>query len=263
MNNIIYFDISSFIILAIFVVALLARRQVRDRANTILLILIELATLATLGDFMAAYIENGNEASETARIMANAFNYLFFVAQNLIFPVYTLYVYATIDIWHIYKSDKKLRILWWSVLGVAGLILATNPFTHLVFEIVEPVVYVRRPLVAVYYITSVFYAAWAMGVIIKYRDIVRKDKIQTLFVLYPMVISTVIIQLFKPELLVEMLGVSMAVLFFMIVLQRHEYQIDPITGAMKYATSMERIATIFKMHKPITIILIKIVNNNN
>jgi len=263
MNNIIYFDISSFIILAIFVVALLARRQVRDRANTILLILIELATLATLGDFMAAYIENGNEASETARIMANAFNYLFFVAQNLIFPVYTLYVYATIDIWHIYKSDKKLRILWWLVLGVAGLILATNPFTHLVFEIVEPVVYVRRPLVAVYYITSVFYAAWAMGVIIKYRGIVRKDKIQTLFVLYPMVISTVIIQLFKPELLVEMLGVAMAVLFFMIVLQRHEYQIDPITGAMKYATSMERIATIFKMHKPITIILIKIVNNNN
>ncbi len=263
MNNIIYFDACAFVILAIFVVALLVRRQMRDRANSLLLILIEMAALATLADFIAGYIENNPGISASSRLIAYAFNYLYFGSQNMIFSVYTLYIYSTIDIWHVYKQNIKARIIWWTLLIVNIAVLITNPFTHLAFEVTESVVYTRRPLLAVFYVTSLAYALWGLGIIIKYRNIIRKDKVQTIIALYPIVIAGIIVQTLFPDVLIEMLGIAVAVLFFMIVLQKHEYQIDPITGAMKYATSLERITTIFKMHKPITVILVKVVNYNN
>lgn len=263
MNNIIYFDLSAFIILMIFVVTLLTKRQVRDRANTLLLILIELAALATVGDFVAANVENVTVYSDSARIMANAFNYLYFGAQNLVFPIYTLYIYASIDIWHIFKQNKTLRILWWALLITGAVVLLTNPFTHLVFEITYPVVYTRKPLVILYYVCALTFALWGLAVVIKYRSIVRRDKVLTLIILYPIVISSIIVQVLRPRCLVEMLGIACAVMFFMIVMQSHEYQIDPVVGAMKYTTSVERIKTLFKMHKPITITLIKVANYSN
>lgn len=263
MNRVIYFDVCAFVILAIFVASLLARRQVRDRANTLLLTIIELATLATLADFVAAFAENYPHLFVNSRIIASAFNYLYFGAQNLIFPMYTLYVYATIDIWHIFKQNMKARIAWWVMLSIEVLLLITNPFTHQVFEITEPAIYYRRPLIACFYLVSSLYALWALGIILKYRSIVRRDKVLTLITLYPIVISGTIVQALFPDILIEMLSISVAVLFFMIVLQKHEYQIDPITGAMKYATSLERITTIFKMHKPITVTLVKVANHSN
>ena len=263
MNNIVYFDVSAFIILAIFVVTLLTKRQVRDRANTLLLILIELATLATVADFMAAYVENMTEYTDSARILANLFNYLYFGAQNMVFPLYTLYIYASIDIWHIFVQNKKLKTVWLSLVISGVLLLLTNPLTHWVFEIVYPVVYTRRSLVALYYVYALTFAFWGLAVVIKYRNIVRKDKVLTLIILYPIVISSIIVQVLKPQYLVEMLGIACAVLFFMIAMQSHEYQIDPVVGAMKYTTSVERIKTVFNMHKPITITLIKVVNYSN
>ncbi len=263
MNNIVYFDLSAFIILAIFDVALLVKRQVRDRANTVLLILIEMATLATLADYTAAYIENISDVSGTGRTMAYLFNYLYYATQTMIFPLYTLYIYATNDIWHIFKQNNKARAVWWSLVAVNMLLLLINPFTHLVFEVTEPAIYHRRPLVIIFYITGFIFAIWGLGVIIKFKSIVKKDKILTLLILYPIVIAGVIVQALNPAILIEMLSVAVAVLFFMIVLQRHEYQIDPITGALKYTTSTERITTIFEMHKPITVILIKVANHGN
>ncbi len=263
MNNIIYFDACAFVILAIFVAALLARRQVRDRANSLLLALIELAAAATVADFVAAYVENNPDMISCSRLIADVFNYLYFCFQNMIFPVYTLYIYATVDIWHVYKQSIKARIVWWTLLVLNAAVLLLNPFTHLAFEVTDAVVYVRKPFIAIFYFTSAAFAFWGLGVIFKYRNIIRRDKVQTLMLLYPIVISGIIIQTVFPEVLMEMLSIAVAVLFFMIVLQKHEYQIDPITGAMKYSTSLERITTIFKMHKPITVILVKVVNHNN
>ena len=263
MNNVIYFDISAFIILVIFVATLLGRRQARDRANTLLLILIELATLATIGDFVSAYVENASEYTRMGYILSNVFNYLFYGAHNLLFAIYTLYTYASIDIWHIYNQSKKLKIMWWSVVVFGALLLLTNPFTHAIFEITEPVVYTRGSLIILNYIYAAFFAAWSLGVVIKYRYIVRRDKIYTIIILYPIVITAAVVQALIPEMLVEMLGVALAVLFFMIVMQRHEYQIDPVVGAMKYTTSVERIKRIFRMNKPVTIILIKVANYSN
>lgn len=263
MNNIIYFDICAFIILAIFISSMLFKKQMRDRANTMLLILMELAAIATIGDFMAAYIENYYEASDVGMLLAYAATYLFFLAHNLMFPIYTLYIYATADIWHIYKQNKATVCLWWGLVSLDIVLLIINHFTHIMFTITEDLEYVRGPFIIVYYLAAAFFGLWGLWIIIKYKGVVRHDKAATLIILYPIITSAIIIQAIWPNVLVEMLSVAVAVLFFMIVLQRHEYQIDPITGAMKYATSIERINAIFAMHKPITITFINIVNHNN
>ena len=263
MNNVIYFDISAFIILVIFDVALLARRQMRDRANTLLLIMIELATLATIADFSAAFIENMDAVSDMGYIAANAFTYLYFWAQTMIFPIYTLYIYATMDLWHIFKKNKPAKVIWCTLVTLDILLLVTNPFTHLVFELVRPAVYVRQPFLFLIYLSGFMFAGWGLGIVVQFRNVVRKDKILTILILYPIVLAAIMAQIIVPTLLIQMLGIAMAVMFFVIVMQRQEYQIDPITGAMKYTTSLERITAIFKMHKPITVILIKVANHSN
>ncbi len=263
MNNIIIFDICAFIILVIFISSMLLKKQMRDRANTILLILMELAALATISDFMAAYIENYYEAADVGLSLAYGANYIYFLTHNLMFPVYTLYIYATADIWHIYKQNRKAVYLWWGLVGFDIVLLLINPFTHIMFRLTEDLKYVRGPFIIVFYLVAAFFGLWGLWIIIRYKAIVRHDKASTLILLYPIIFSAIIIQVIWPEVLVEMLSIAVAVLFFMIVLQRHEYQLDPVTGAMKYTTSIDRINAIFNMHKPITIIFIKIANHNN
>lgn len=263
MNKIIYFDICAFIILVIFICSMLLKRQVRDRANSLLLLIIEITTLATVGDFMAAFVENTYESGRLGMILANAGNYLYFGAHNLIFPTCVLYLYATADIWHIFKQNKKAVTVWWSIIAVDSVVLLLNPLLHWVFIINENVDYIRRPGIVLYYVSGSIFGIWGLYIILKFRDILKRDKIITIIILYPIIISAVVIQAIWPDCLVELLGIAIAVLFFMIVLQRHEYQIDPITGAMKYTTSVDRITTLFKMHKPITVVIVKVVNHSN
>lgn len=263
MNNIIYFDICAFIILSIFTVSLIMSRQLRDRANTLLLVIIELALLATIGDFLAAFTENYYDPMDISIRMAYGASYLYFLTHNLMFPVYTLYIYATLDIWHKYKQSHSLRILWYVLTLAEVVVLISNMAVKNVFVITDGLVYERRPLILVFYIVAAAFAVWGLIVIIRYRTFMQKDKVITLLLLYPIVFASIIIQGIYHEYLVEMLGISIAVLFFMIVMQQHEYQIDPITGAIKYTAGVDKLRMILKMRKPVTIIVIKITNHNN
>lgn len=261
--DIMVFDVCALIICVVFFASLLLRRQVDTRANRIMLGFVLATMVAAFADYVNALIANYAPINEKSRMMLYAANFLYFAAHNLILFFYVLYVYASIDIWHIFVKSKYLLGSWLGLLGIDYFILLFNGRLFNVFYISVDVKYVRGPWIYVFYLSSFILAVWGMITIIHYRKLVNKDKLYALSSVIPMVAIGVAVQFINPHALVEMFFITSAILMFMVVVRREENQIDPITGALKYDAGLERILKSFATKKPEMVLLIKITNYNN
>ena len=238
--DIMVFDVCALIICVVFLVSVLLRKQIDTRTNRIMLGFVLATMIATLADYVNALIANYAPINERSRMMLYAVNFLYFAAHNLILFFYVLYVYASIDIWHIFVKSKYLLGSWLGLLGIDYFILLFNGRLFNVFYISMDVKYVRGPWIYVFYASSFILAVWGMITIIHYRKLVNKDKLYALSSVIPMVAIGVAVQFINPHALVEMFFITSAILMFMVVVRREENQIDPITGALKYDAGLER-----------------------
>lgn len=263
MNYIISFDIASLVILLIFLVYMLAQRQTRDRANLILLQLVVVCIVATIGEIVFATLVSSDLTGEPYRTIASIAKYIYFFFHNMVFGFYVLYTYTSFDVWHKYKNNRKLVRFWRVLILIAEGTLLTNIPIKSVFRIDENLIYHRGILIIIFYIIGFTYAIWTFLVIWKYRSMVNMAKRITLFLLYPIVTTSIVIQMFMPKYRVNLFGLALAVMLFMLVVQRQDYRKDPVTGAINFNTGVDRIKSIFIMGKPVTITLIKLVNHSN
>ena len=265
MNNsiILYFDICALGIVIIFMISNVVRGRLEERGNKILFILLWLMFFATLGDIGSGWMDNFAEPNETNIMISYVSNYVYFLTHNLILPVYVLYIYASVGIWHVFTKSAPLTNLWKLLVVVDIVELALNPLTHSVFVVDEAVNYCRRPMITVFYVIAVFFALWGIAIIVLFRKLVNVDKFIIMIGIFPIIFGAVIIQAIWSNWLVEMFAIAISLLFYMIVVQRQESMEDPITGALKYNAGINRVQKVFMTHKPVTVVLVKIVNFRN
>ncbi len=263
MNYVVSFDIVALVILSIFLVYMVAQRQTRDRANLILTQIVAMCVVATIGEVLFCFMMKSGASGTGAAVLTNIFKYMYFLTHNMVFGSYVLYTYSSFDIWHKFKNNKLLSRIWWILFATAEIITLSNIIFHGVFTLGSDMEYQRGPLLYSFYVIGFGYASWTFVVIWKYRNMAGPAKRITLFLLYPIVTASVIIQWIYPQIRTDMFGLSVAVMLFMLVIQRQDYEKDPLTGAMNFNAGIDRMKSIFSMGKPVTIILIKLVNHSN
>lgn len=262
MTNI-YYDICALAILMLFMGSVLARKQMYGRTNYIMFVMMAVSILATIGDLGGAMIEDFAPATRLSRTFCYVLNFLYFLMHNIIMPIYILYIYSSIDIWHLFIKKKSLKVLWWVVVGVDTLALFLNGFLLDVYRITPDVKYQRGPWIAVFYICAAIHAVWVLAILAKYRKIINKDKMLVLIFIAFLLMGGVIIQFIIPGMAIEMFSIALAFMFFMVVVRREEAQVDPITGAIKYNEGVERVSKNFVSRKPSNVVFIKIRNHKN
>lgn len=263
MTNVLTFDICALAIVLVFLVSTIVRKQVTGRTNFILFLIMVFIAIATACDMASGFLVDYAEKTACARLALYLVNFFYFLFHNLILPLYVLYIYSSNDLWHVLKKKEYLRLTLLALSIIPVIILLLNGILFDVFSASENIEYVRGPWIASFYAVAVILGGWGLACLIYYRKLIKKDKFIVLLFLFGIIAGGMVVQLFKAGYMVEMFSVTLALLFFMVVVQREENQIDIITGANKYISGVEVLSKAFKTKKPISVIFIKINNCNN
>ena len=263
MGQILTFDECALLIVILFWMSALGRKEYRTRSGRLLVIELTLIVFTVTADLGGAMICDYFDSGRSYQIQAIFYNYVYFFCHNMLLPIYMLYVYSSLDLWHIYQKARIRHVIWWMLVLTDVVVLALNGFVLDVFSISEDVSYVRGDWLIVFYIVALIYIVWILITLIRFRQYILKDKLSTLIVLFVSVTLGLVIQLTNSALLVECFSIALAVLFFMVMLRRAGNQINPITGAQKYTACIEKVTLNTMSAKPISVMFVKIVNNNN
>jgi len=261
--DVIVFDFCAFLICTVLLISLLARKEYSNRTNRIVLGFLLSTMIAAGTDYMNGVVASYFEVTEFNKVLLYVFNFLYFASHNMIMFFYVLYIYSSIDIWHKYKDDKKLVIQWWVMWFVMYIPLIFNGTFITVFYISDDMKYVRGLGILVFYLCHIALSVWGLATLFKYRKLMNKDKFISLLLVVPMVFVAIAIQIKYPHILIEMFFVTMALLFFMVMVRREENQVDPISGAFKYDAGMYKVRRDFITKKPEMIVFVKITNQHN
>lgn len=260
---ILYYDICAFIILLLVMGSCVLKKMFRGRTNGLFYLVVLTMMFATLGDFWGAYVQNYSEHTVLNRNINYIWQYLYFFAHNMLLPVYLPYIYSNIGLWHEFVRNKKVRIIWYASMLINNVALIINLFVHYIFEVNDDLEYIRHDGIYIFYVSSALFMLFEMGILLKYRRIIRKDKFMVMMSLYPVSIAGIVIQYFFPEHLVEMFTITIATLLFSLIIRRDEELLDPVTGAGKYYVAHEKIKNVLATGAPVYVLLVKLVNYKN
>ena len=258
-----YYDVCAFLILIMLFCAVIVRKNSERQSNAILLYLLGTSIIVTAADIVGALSQNSGITTEAARTVTALANYVYFALHNMQFPLFVLYIYASLDLWYVFRA-RVMGWLWWiSVYLVVILILVANIFTGCAFTISENNEYLRGPLLPIFYLSALFYACWGIGLIYKYRSLIERKKRFVWIIVAPIMIVAILLQNVLDNYLLACFGFAMTLLIYIVVVHSNEIAIDPATGATRYHRALSRVRNAYAINKPFGMILIKVVNSNN
>ena len=260
---ILYFDICTFIILILVLGSCLLKKMFLGRTNMLFYCVIMVMFFATLGDIMAGYIQDYAVKTNANRSAEYLWEYLYFFMHNMLLAAYLPFVYSNIGMWHEFKRNRRVLLIWSGYMTVNNLALFSNIFYPTIFRFDEHLRYVRCRGLIIFYITGAFMIAYQIWTLLKYKEIIRKDKLVVMLLLYPIALLGIILQIFFANILIEMFMISTTMLLFSLIIRREEELLDPLTGAKKYSVARDSLKSIINTGAPVYILLIRLVNYAN
>ena len=260
---ILYYDICAFIILLLIIMSCVLKKMFHGRTNGLFYLVLLVMAVATIADFSTAYIQNYSEVNEVNRKIEYMWHYIYFASHNALLPVYLPFVYSNIGMWHEFKENRTVRSAWYASLIINAVVLFSNLIRPYVFYVNESLVYERRPGIAVFYITAALFMLFEVGVMLRHRRIIRRDKLIVMILLFPLTITGIVIQALLPDHLVEMFMISISLLLFSLIIRCEEEMLDPVTGARKYNAAHDHVKMILATNTHVYVLLLKIVNFKN
>lgn len=251
------YDYCAMLIISILIITTILRRMIKGKVNRSFLEVLVVAWLTILFDIWAVHLDNLGVQQVFTKYVAHM-GYL--VLHSLEMPFYITYVVAMTDTWHLFKAKRLLAFLSsFPVLVITGLIL-TSPAAKWIFYINAQYEYTRGKYFTLLYVCAVIYLIYGLVYLGIHRKMFRRRYLVSLGIVFVAEIAGVAIQYFYPTSLVEMLCMSIGLLFISLMLQRPEERLDVVTGLNKITAYMDDMRQAFRTRKPIHIIMVNITN---
>lgn len=251
------YDYCAMLIISILIITTILRRMIKGKVNRSFLEVLVVAWLTILFDIWAVHLDNLGVQQVFTKYVAHM-GYL--VLHSLEMPFYITYLVAMTDTWHLFKAKRLLAFLSsFPVLVITGLIL-TSPATKWIFYINAQYEYTRGKYFTLLYVCAVIYLIYGLVYLGIHRKMFRRRYLVSLGIVFVAEIAGVAIQYFYPTSLVEMLCMSIGLLFISLMLQRPEERLDVVTGLNKITAYMDDMRQVFRTRKPIHIIMVNITN---
>ena len=263
------FDLCAIVILIVILVTLVFRKVLKTGVDRYLVSIVVIVLATTVVDFVGELFSKGFfPPKQELKWVCYTVYYFYFFLRNLHAPIYLLYIIKASEMWHMLLSNKRIVFIGLIPLIVNTVTVLINPFNHCIFSLDEVFVdgvfahfkYVDGSLIIIQYVCNGIYMAMGISMLFSYRKLFRRDKFCALVALYPINLGAITIQVLTGELLIEMLAVSLALLFLVMTLRDEEGMRDPILGVMNYRSFNNDMRRILFVQKPVNIILINILN---
>lgn len=258
MQRIVYFDICTLIIIVILLFSIFFHKMIQGLVNRIFLALAFTCLGATIFDLLrtSSLVLQGN------LIVLEMVTYGYFIFRGLNAFIYILYVIGLTDTWQ--KVEKniwiKVSLAIPNVIFILALIV--NIFTGIIFYFNEQFEYVRGDYMYVIHICLLYYVAYGMYYVWKYRVLFAIGKMFGVFSMFPLTCISVLIQFLFPTLLVEMFATVLAILILIITVQRPDENMNPYFGIRNYQAYWNDLRRAFYNEKMMDILYIHIMNYN-
>lgn len=263
MSKVLYFDLAALVVAVIIIAAQFFRKMTSGRSNVCLLALLTAVICAGVFDIWAecygTWLPPDALPIEQRWLLYDAY----FVFRLLNTPLYILYIIAATGTWHNLRRHKGMLALMVVPYLVILASVIFNHFNGLVFYIDDSFVYHRGPAIFVNHVVTAIYMIFGFVYLIHYRRVLPVDKFVALLTMLPLNVIAVLIQLFIPELLVEIFMTTMTAMLVTIVVQRPEETINPVIGVrnrIAYETDMRKA---FIVSKPMSVVFVKLVNSRS
>lgn len=252
-----YFDYCAIVIILILIVSTIYRGMTKSRMHRMYLTQLFVAFFATMADICAVWFDRIGPGNIYWKYV---FHTAYLWLHNLSTPMYVLFLMmmAGVD----YKLQTRHKVMFSLPFGIMFFALILNNFNRKVFYLDEVDAYTRGPWFFILYATTAVYIVAGFYILIRFRKRMNRDQFFCLFMMFPILIAAMLIQLVLPKFLFEMLASALVMLLFSTMVVRPEDFIDTDTGLGKksaYVKDMDRALTSGNIMR---IIMINITNYN-
>lgn len=213
-------------------------------------------------DCLAVWADNEEVKNVTLKTFLHT-GYLSF--HNGSMPIYIMYLISLTDTWHKIRNNRLFQAILAVPIVTVLILLIVNSFTGLIFyfDTANNSEYTRGILFPLLYIAALVYLIFGVSYLLKYKELFTKTRYVSLMAMFALMFGAVVVQMFIPFLLVEMLVNAIGLLFISMMVQRPEETIDIVTGLRKYSAYADDMKRGFRNDKPVDIIMINISNFNS
>lgn len=259
-GTIVGFDICAVIILIILIFSLYLRKMTKGRSNFLFICLIIIILISGLLDIATYLVPEYVAYTERNRKLVYVIDYLYFFARNMTTSFYILFIYSVYGMWHEFKNNTILILIWSIPISIIAGTIISDIFTHNIFYISADLTYYRGPWIVILYACSLFIMCYSVFFIVKYKDMVDKAKYIILLLNFPFSISGILIQMLIPKLPLEIFTTTFPALLISIVVLRPEEIINFETGSLNYFACIDSFQRNFKLKREMLAVFIKITN---
>lgn len=251
------FDYCAIVIITILLVTTILRRMVKGKLNRCFIEVLVVAWLTIFFDIWAVNLDNLGIEQTFSKYVAHM-GYL--VLHSLSMPFYVTYIIAMTDTWHRFREKRLLVFLSTFPELVMIALTVTSPVTKWIFYIDESYNYVRGPYFELLYICAAMYMVYGIVYLVLHRQMFRLRHSVSIGIVFVAVAIGIVIQYFRPEILIEMFCMSGGLMVLSFMIQRPEERLEVVTGLDKVTAYMEDMQQAFSTKKPMRIIMVNITN---
>ena len=235
MKNI-YFDICAIPFYLLILWTCYSRKLTKGHANRLFITMNWTSLFCVFADIAMEFVVNPVLLSpgRVAAGMALSFSYKLLRNGGLV--IYLLYIFA------ITRTDYRLRplrnrLLLWLPNAVLTVTLLQNFLTRNVFTVTAEGGYARGPLLMLFYVIAMGYALFGACYCVYCKRYLTTGKWIAILSVYVMTFVGVIVQLFFPHYLVEMICTSVGVTMILLLVTRPEETMDSGVGIQNFKTT--------------------------
>ena len=258
MEKIIYYDYAASAIYGLLIISCIVRKMLKGRVNRNFFLMVIVGFIATFADIMSIALDLSGSGSFIGWQYAFHTTYLLFHTMTL--PVYLIFIIELTGTRYRTLANPTYKILMFIPMEAEVFMLALNLVNHCVFYITENGEYVRGKFFIVNYLVAGFYLVACLIHLIRYSKTISFGKYVSLFSLFPVVLTAVLIQYFAPHIVIELFSISICYLYNALIVTKPEEMVDPVTGLMRVSVYSERLNRSRITKGNFTIILIEVSN---
>lgn len=253
-----HFDLGAFVILTVLLISIHMRGMTKGKVNQYFLTLLTTVLLATVSDLISVCLDNLDMGGLlNVKYVAHS---VYLVMHNLTTPVLIAYIFVLADTWHLMRRKKHIWIMLATPIIVVLGLMIVNPFNGIVFYFDEQDAYTRGPAFFVLYVAAIAYFLMSMHFLFAFKKYIKNEQFWAIFIMYPLMMLAVVVQFFRPGMLVEMFTNAIGLLIAAFVVTKPEDLVDQKSGALKDTTYFRDINRDFQTGKHIRMVFVTITN---
>lgn len=231
----------------------------KGRANRIFVAFNVVSLICTVADIWMEYVVNPLPITGGAVALGTAISFTYKLLRNSCNLAYLIYVF------YITKTDYRLhQPIWRVALGAPCaalvIVLLQNFITHNVFVVTAGGGYARGPFLIALYLITFYYWILGTGYCFYCRRYLATGKWTALLSVYVLTFVSVLVELVRPVLLVEMFFTSIGMMMILLMVMRPEETIDASVNISSWKAYQDDLKNIIATGQRVQIAIVQLAN---